>query len=205
MFLLQVDCYNLFIVYTLPLPSSTAVAIIADCGNIFFHCRRHHLDIALSPPHCHHCVLLVGFCALCCCSRHAMPSCHCIIVAIVTFLPHFVVPLLSSPHFHHCRVVVSMLMHHYHCGCRTIAVMPSLLQWLCSIVVAIPLGLHCHCHHRCCHVLAAAVTIPSSHRRHVLAAADTVPCHCNLVIVPSLSTIQRPPRWQQQWWLFGIN
>jgi len=144
----------------LPLPSSTAVAIIAE-----------------SPSH--------G--ALCCCSRHAVPSCHRIMIAIVTLLPHFVVPLPSSPHFHHCRIVVSMLMHHCHCGCRTIAIMPSLPQSLCSIVIAIPLGLHCHCHYRCCCVLAAAATIPSSHRCHVLAAAVTVPCHCNLVIVPSPS------------------
>ncbi len=167
MFLVQIDCYNL---------------LTTHC-----HCRRPLLlpyPATLSPSHppCRFlCPLLLQ--SPC---RAVVPShhrCHCHLSAALCRTA--AVKSSFSPLSRCCLHADASLPLRLPYNCRH--ALPSLLQSLCSIVVAIPLGLHCHCHHQCCHVLAAAVTIPSSHRRHVLAAADTVPCHCNLVIVPSPS------------------
>jgi len=151
MFLVQIVFYNLLSTQChrcrpmlLPsLPTAATPFFIVDAITLTSHCHRH----------CHHRILLVGFCALCCCSRHAVLSCHRIIVAIVTLLPHFVVSLPSSPHF------------------------SPLLRCCLHADASLPLRLPYHRRH----ALAAAVTV-QHRRRHTiessLSLSPLLPCSC---------------------------
>ncbi len=163
----------------MPSLSSNAVAIIADCGNTFFHCRRHHLDIALSPPLSPSHPPCWFLCPLLLQSpcRAVVPShhrCHCHLAAALCCIAtikssFFTIVALLSPCW--CIIATAVAVPSPSCPrCRShCAASPSPYHWIFIVIVTI----------------VAVFLLPQSPFHHRFVTMSSLPQSPYLVIVTS--------------------